>query len=385
MNAVSYDQWMDHCLELAKRGAGSVSPNPMVGCVLLGPDGDVLGEGWHQNFGGPHAEVHAVREAEEKYGSESLRSATLVVNLEPCSYHGKTPPCSELIMEKGIPRVVVGAIDPNPRVAGDGIRRLREAGIDLTVGVREAACLRLNEAFIHHARTGRPLVIAKIAQTLDGCVATRTGDSRWASGEASRKRVHEWRAQYDAVLIGSGTASADDPALTVRAVEGPQPWRVVIDTAGRLPEGLTLWQDEFADRTIAVIGTGADPSYAGLVRKKGGRVIEAIASGRHLNLRDLFARLGAGADDEVPPMQSILVEPGPRLATALLRSDLIDLLHVFIAPKIVGDGGRSFEDLGVTQMNKAIGFAESSWEIIGRDILFNGYRNSTEDLRHRGE
>lgn len=385
MKAVSYDQWMDRCLELAKRGAGSVSPNPMVGCVIVGPDGDALGEGWHQKFGGPHAEVHAIRGVEEKHGPQALRLATLVVNLEPCSYHGKTPPCSELITERGIPRVVVGTIDPNPRVAGAGIAYLRKAGVEVTAGIREAACLRLNEAFIHHVRTGRPLVIAKIAQTLDGCVATSTGDSRWISGEASRKRVHAWRAQYDAVLIGTGTASADDPALTVRAVEGRQPWRVVIDTAGRLPEGLTLWQDEFVDRTIAVIGTGTDPSYAGLVRKKGGRIIEATATGRQLNLRDLFARLGEGADDEVPPMQSVLVEPGPRLATALLRADLIDRLHVFIAPKIAGDGARSFEDLGVTQMSKARVFAESSWEAVGDDILFTGYRNTIDDLRHTGD
>ncbi len=377
-----HETWMRRALVLAQRGAGSVSPNPLVGCVIVGSSGKVLGEGWHGAYGGPHAEVWAIRDAERKHGTEALRNCTLYVNLEPCSHHGKTPPCADLIMEKGIPRVVVGMEDPFPRVSGSGIERLRAHGVEVTVGVLEHEAKRLNEAFTHHISTGRPLVTLKIAQSLDGSVATASGDSRWVSGEAARTLVHRWRAEQDAVLVGSGTARADDPALTVRHVEGRQPIRVVLDREGMLPSTLKLFTDEQAGETIAVVGEGVSPDYAGALSERGGLVLPIPERNGHLDLDTLLDRLGAGLG-MYRPMQSLLVEAGPGLATALLRADpsagsgqaLVDRLALFIAPKLVG-GQRSVGDLSIKRMAEALTFAEHRWEPVGDDILFFGYRHS---------
>jgi len=258
----SDDFWMARCLDLARRGAGSVSPNPMVGSVIVAPDGNVVGEGWHAEWGGDHAERAAVIDAERRGLADHLLDSTLYVSLEPCNHHGRTPPCTELILDRRIPRVVVGTIDASPAVQGAGIARLSEAGVSVSVGVLEDKCRRLNEAFFVRARSGRPLVTLKIAQTIDGFTATETGDSRWISCEASRARVHQWRAEADAVLVGSGTARADDPALTVRHVEGRQPWRIVLDREGTLPGSLRVFSDGHVGSTVAVVGPGAAPEYA---------------------------------------------------------------------------------------------------------------------------
>ena len=365
------ERWMRRALDLAGRGAGHVSPNPMVGAVLVGPDGDVLGEGWHGEFGGPHAEVWAVIDAEKKHGAEALREATLVVTLEPCSHHGKTPPCADLIIEKQIPRVVVGMTDPFPRVDGSGIERLRAHGVEVTVGVLERECRRLNEAFVHHVRTGRPLVTLKIAQTLDGSVATASGDSQWISGEEARRLVHRWRAELDGVLVGSGTARADDPALTVRHVEGRQPVRVVLDRAGTLPADLRLFTDEHAAKTIAVVGEGTTPNYAEVFEQRGGTMLWVSERDGHLDLEALLQKLGAGVGAH-RPMQSLLVEAGPALATALFRYDLVDRFALFIAPKLVG-GRRGVDNLSVERMADARTFETHRWEAVGPDLLFFGY------------
>ena len=244
---MTIDAAMDRALALAARGAGAVSPNPLVGAVVLGPEGEVWGEGWHRAYGGPHAEVWAVRDAEERGLGDRLQEATLVVTLEPCSHHGKTPPCADLVVRKGIRHVAVAHADPFSEVAGRGIERMREAGVEVVVGVREREARRLNEAFLTHVRTGRPLVTLKTAATLDGRVATRTGDSRWVTSSESRQLVHRLRAEADAVLVGAGTAAADDPALTVRDVplqDGQrQPLRVVLDRAGDLRPDLQLFAD----------------------------------------------------------------------------------------------------------------------------------------------
>ena len=373
---------MQRCLALASRGAGAVSPNPMVGAVLVAPDGTVLGEGWHQAYGGPHAEVHALHDAEAQHGPEALRDATLYVNLEPCSHHGKTPPCADLIIEKRIPRVVVGMEDPFPAVGGRGIERLRTHGVEVETGVREADCLRLNEAFVHHVETGRPLVTLKIAQTLDGCIATRTGDSQWISGTAARTLVHRWRSELDGVLVGRGTAEADDPRLTVRHVDGRQPVRLVLDRTGALPPDRALFTDAHADHTIAVVGEGHGmPEYADALNEAGGhllRIPETEAS--HLNLTALLTRLGKDGGRGTTPMQSLLVEAGPGLATALFRQDLVDRFFCFVAPKLVGDGMPSLRSLGIEQMDDALTFAESAWEPVGDDLLFRGYRRAVRGM-----
>jgi len=369
---------MDRALALAARGAGAVSPNPMVGAVLLGPDGETWGEGWHRAYGGPHAEVWAVRDADARGFGDRLSEGTMVVTLEPCSHHGKTPPCADLIVARGIPRVVVAQQDPFPEVAGRGLGRMREAGVEVTVGVREREARRLNEAFLTHVRTGRPMVTLKAAATLDGRIATRTGDSRWVTSPEARARVHRLRAEADAVLIGAGTARADDPALTVRDVplaDGQgQPLRVVLDRTGALPAGLRLFTDGAAP-TLAVVAEGVAPSYAVALARSGGAVLAVPTEAGHLGLEALLDRLGAG--EGVPagirPVQSVMVEAGPGLATALLAGDLVDRVLWFVAPKVLGEGTPAVGDLGTLRMAEARGFAESTWETVGPDALLAGY------------
>lgn len=373
-NGNDHDRWMQRCLDLAARGGGRVSPNPMVGAVLVDDAGRMLGEGWHQQYGGPHAERHAVAEAERRVGSEALRKATLYLNLEPCNHHGKTPPCTDLILEKGIPRLVVGMVDPNPKVTGSGLARLRGQGLTVTTGVLEHGCRRFNEAFARHIATGRPLVTLKIAQTLDGHVATASGESRWISGEAARRLTHQWRAALDGVLVGSGTARQDDPALTVRDVEGRQPVRLVLDRAGTLPPHLKLFADAYASCTTAVVGETARPAYADALRAAGGRLLRLPETDGHLDLQALFQRLGRDGGRDGVPMQSLLVEAGPGLATALLRQDLADRVFLFLAPRLFGDGVRALTRLGVDHLADAFTFVDHVWEQVGEDLLFRGYR-----------
>ena len=371
-----HEPWMTRCLDLARTGAGTVSPNPMVGAVLVAPDASVLGEGAHRAHGGPHAEARALQAAEQRHGRDALRDATLYVNLEPCSHHGKTPPCTGLILEKGIPRVVVGTVDPFPQAQGRGIRQLRKQGVEVEVGVHEHACRRLNEAFFHHVDTGRPLVTLKTAQTLDGRIATRTGDSQWITGEAARTLVHEWRAKLDGVLVGRGTAASDDPRLTVRHVDGPQPLRLVLDRTGSLSPNRTLFTDAHANDTVAVVGNDRPrPDYADELTDRGGTILRIPETDDdHLDLDALLRRLGTDAGRDAEPLQSLLVEAGPGLATALFQHDLVDRFFCFVAPKVVGDGIPTLRDLGVTEMDDALTFAEQEWQTVGDDVLLRGYR-----------
>ncbi|PEN12280.1 riboflavin biosynthesis protein RibD [Longibacter salinarum] len=385
----AHEHWMQRCLDRARRGAGSVSPNPLVGAVIVGPDGSLLAEGWHETYGGPHAEANAVRAALDAHGADALRDATLYVNLEPCSHHGKTPPCTDLVLEAGIPRLVVGTIDPFPAVKGRGIRRLREHGVDVELGVLENECARLNEAFFHHVCTGRPLVTLKVAQTVDGRVATASGDSRWISGKSSRTLVHRWRSEVDGVLVGAGTAEADDPRLTVRHVKGRQPMRLVLDRHGRLPADLRLFTDDHVAQTIVVTATDTQLPYAGGFDERGGRVLRvAETETGHLNLRELLETLGQdgpargnGAIDGPRPVQSLLVEAGPGLATALFQQDLVDRYFCFIAPKVSGRGMPTTGDLGTKEMRDALTFDDVCWEAVGNDMLLRGYRRSVGSNR----
>ena len=366
-------------LALAARGAGAVSPNPLVGAVVAGPDGEVWGEGWHGRYGGPHAEVWAIRDAERRGFGDRLREATVAVTLEPCSHWGKTPPCAGLLADRGVARVVVAMEDPFPAVAGRGIAQLRAAGIEVTVGVRQPEAARLVEAFTTHLATGRPLVTLKTAATLDGQVATASGDSRWVSSPAARALVHRLRAEHDAVLVGAGTARADDPTLTVRDVPlGPgqtHPLRVVLDRAGSLSPSLGLLTDGAAP-TLAAVGPDAQPAYAdGLVAAGGGVWTLPLRDG-HLDLGVLLDRLGSG--DGLPggrrPVQSLLVEPGPGLATALWREDAVDRVVWVVAPKLVGTGTPALGHLGTPRLADATVFCDGRWETAGADAVFVGYR-----------
>jgi diaminohydroxyphosphoribosylaminopyrimidine deaminase/5-amino-6-(5-phosphoribosylamino)uracil reductase len=352
-------------LELAERGRGHVSPNPVVGAVVVSADGDVLGEGWHTALGAPHAE----REALDACGFADLRGATLYVSLEPCCHHGRTPPCTDAILEAGIRRVVVGSDDPTEKASGRGLGILRDEGVEVVVAEGELAARArlLNQAFRKHARTGRPWVLFKSAMTLDGKVATHTGDSKWISGEASRRLAHQWRSQVDAVCVGIGTALADDPQLTARhGGAGRQPKRIVFDSEARLPldsrlvrgirEGLEL---------IVVVSRAAPRGATDGLEAAGAELLVATGPNEPARVRSALAQLGNGG------ITAILLEGGPHLAGAFLDAGEIDDLRLFIAPVVVGGSSARdpLEGAGVERIAEATRALTLDAERSGEDIV----------------
>jgi diaminohydroxyphosphoribosylaminopyrimidine deaminase/5-amino-6-(5-phosphoribosylamino)uracil reductase len=353
------------CIRLARRGEGFVSPNPLVGAVLVRDD-KIVGRGYHKRFGGAHAEVNAVRDA----GGECA-GATLYVNLEPCCYFGKTPPCTDLILSKGIKRVVIGAIDPNPLVAGKGIRMLVEAGLDVVVGVLENECVDLNEFFFKLVSTGLPFVSLKIAQSLDGKIATETGDSKWITSEKSRVMVHKLRSQYDAVLVGAGTVKADNPDLTVRLVKGRNPYRVVLDNNLTLPLNSSVLTDDSIHQTIVFADRKVEQVKPRKIRELKSRGVSLVllngSRGGLLSLRGVLKKLGSMG------IGSVLVEGGSRVFSSFLKERLADKLLVFTAPKIIGDGIPWLNGFGVKSVKDALAFSRFRFENIENDVLFEGY------------
>ena len=321
-------------IELADRGRGRVSPNPLVGAVIV-HDGEVVGEGHHAMYGGPHAEVAAIAGTR----AEDLPGATLYVSLEPCCHHGKTPPCTEAIASAGITRVVVASDDPSEHAAGRGLGMLRDEGIEVELddGELAAQARLLNQPFRKHARTGRPYVVLKSAMSLDGKVATESGDSKWISGESSRERAHAWRAESDAVAVGIGTALADDPQLTARGEQAArQPRRIVFDSLGRLPVHSHLVRSAQEIALTVVVSRAAPRSATGGLISAGAEVIVATGENEPARVRSALAQLGAQG------VASILLEGGPRLAGAFLDAEEIDELRLFLAPIVLG--GRSARD-----------------------------------------
>jgi diaminohydroxyphosphoribosylaminopyrimidine deaminase/5-amino-6-(5-phosphoribosylamino)uracil reductase len=363
--------WMRKALQLAAKGKGAVSPNPLVGCVIVSADNELIGEGYHKKFGQAHAEVNAVKSVSSK---KLLKGATAYVTLEPCSHYGKTPPCADMLAKLPLKRVVVAMKDPNPKVNGNGIRILKNAGIDVTTGVLQEEAEKLNEFFIHHQTFGRPMVMLKIAQTVDGFLAAADGDSQWISGEKSRKLVHQWRSEYDAVLVGRTTAMADNPSLTVRHVKGRQPLRVVIDGPYELPRELNLFSDKHEEKTIVFTWNkeasknDADPMMKVMSQNYfRGEVIQVSKLDGHVNLKEVFLHLGERG------VTSVLVEGGQQLSSALLKQGLVDKFCVFIAPKLLGSGTRSVLSIGVNKMAEIYNLKEVEWSQCGDDMLLTGY------------
>lgn len=358
-------QYMQQALELARGGLGFVSPNPLVGCVLV-KDGAVVGRGYHQRFGGPHAEVHALHEA-----GPQARGAVLYVNLEPCSHMGKTPPCADAVIQAGISRVVVALRDPNPLVAGTGLARLAAAGIVVTVGVCEAAAYKLNEAFIKFITTRRPFVTLKSAITLDGKIATRTGASRWITGELARQEGHRLRHAADAILVGIGTVLQDDPQLTTRLPDqqGANPLRVIVDSTLRVPRQAQV-TDVTSDRCTLIVTTARAPvAYSEALRARGVEVVylPAYDDGR-VDLEALLRYLGERG------VASVLVEGGATLSATLLRRRLIDKVLLFVAPKIIGgDGVSVVGPCGVETMDQVINLRDVVSQRLGNDVLLEAY------------
>jgi diaminohydroxyphosphoribosylaminopyrimidine deaminase/5-amino-6-(5-phosphoribosylamino)uracil reductase len=319
---------MRRALELAARGLGTVEPNPMVGCVVVAEDGTLVGAGWHERFGGPHAEVNALAQA-----GEAARGATLYVTLEPCCHFGKTPPCSRAVIAAGVRRVVVGAQDPAPHVAGGGIAELRAAGVEVEVGRLGREAEELIAPFAKLQSRGLPFVHAKWAMTLDGKIAAHTGHSQWISNEASRRVVHELRGRMDAVMVGIGTALADDPQLTARPPGPRTACRVVVDSHARLPLTSRLVATARDVPVLLAVGPTAPDDRTAALAGLGVEVLRLPADGGGLDLQALLVELGRRR------MTNLLVEGGGRLLGALFDRQAIDEVHVFIAPKLVGGHG----------------------------------------------
>ena len=317
---------MQMALSLAAQGRGRTLPNPMVGAVVV-RDGRVVGRGWHASFGGPHAEVNALAEA-----GEDARGATLYVTLEPCNHTGKTPPCTQQIVAAEIQRVVVATPDPNPGVTGGGSAYLRAHGLDVQTGVCEAEAVDLNEVFNHYIQTQRPLVTLKCAATLDGRIATRSGDARWVTGEASRRYVHELRHEAAAIMVGIGTVGADDPSLTTRLAGGAgvDPARIILDTRLTIDPRAKVLQQVSAAPTIVVTGPDTAVDQREAVQSAGGRLLAAPLDKGRIDLAWLMDQLGQMG------MASLLIEGGGQVAGAALRAGIVDKLCLFYAPKLLG-------------------------------------------------
>jgi len=358
-------QYMQQALDLARGGLGLVSPNPLVGCVIV-KDGEMVGRGYHQRFGGPHAEVHALQEAGPR-----AHGAVLYVNLEPCSHTGKTPPCADAVIGAGVSRAVVALRDPNPLVAGRGLSRIAAAGIAVTVGVCEVEARKLNEAFCKYIGTRRPFVTLKSAITLDGKIATRTGASQWITGELARQEGHRLRHAADAILVGVGTVLQDNPQLTTRLPDrqGVNPLRVVVDSTLRLPLQAQV-TDVAADRRTLVATTARAPEVqCERLRTRGVEVVclPAYDDGR-VDLEALLRYLGEHG------IASVLVEGGATLSASLLRRRLVDKVLFFVAPKIIGSDGVSVVGTcGVETMEQVINLRDVVGQPLGQDVLLEAY------------
>ncbi len=359
---------MSRAIELAQQGRGHTSPNPIVGAVIV-RDGDVLGEGYHSAYGAPHAEVTAL---------ESCRQdpigATMYVTLEPCCHQGQTPPCTDAIVRGGIKKVVVASDDPSEKASGRGLGILRDEGIEVTTldGDTAKSARLLNQAFRKHSLTGRPYITYKAAMTLDGKVATQTGDSKWISGEESRARVHQWRAATDAICIGVGTALADNPMLTARTGEETrQPKRVVFDSEGRLPLESTLVRTAHETPLIVVISRACPRAASDGLRNAGAEIVTAQGGTEQDRVCDALGRLGEMG------IQSMLLEGGPHLAGAFLDAGEVDEMRIFIAP--IALGGRSSRPLFEGEGSESIASAQRAlWlsnQCVGDDVLIQARIN----------
>lgn len=336
------EKFMRRALLLARKGLGRVSPNPMVGAVIV-KKGQIIGEGWHSRFGGRHAEIEAL--ARVKAAPARVKGSTLHVTLEPCAHFGKTPPCVDKIIESGISRVVIGTKDPNPLVSGKSIRKLKARGIETCVGVLEEECRELNEKFFTFMRKARPYVTLKIAQTLDGRIGASSGDSRWISSLSSRRLAHRERGLHDAVMVGIGTVVQDDPKLTVRLARGRNPLRIVIDSKLRIPADSRILKDQAKAATLVACSRNHNRKKFEQLRAMG---IDVIIAGRDkVDLQELLSLLVKRN------ISSVLVEGGAGLYTSFLKEGLADRILAVIAPVITGKGIEAVGDLGTKRIRDA--------------------------------
>ena len=353
---------MELAIELAKKGEGKVNPNPMVGAVIV-KDGIVIGEGYHEKYGEGHAEVNAFKSLKE-----DPSGATMYVTLEPCSHYGKTPPCVDKIIQSKIKRVIIGMIDPNPLVSGNGVDKLKRAGIEVKVGVLEDKCKKLNEIFIKYILTKNPFVVLKTAMSLDGKIATRTGESKWITSEKSRLEVHNLRNKLSANGVGVNTVIKDNPELTCRIKNGNDPIRIIVDSTLKIPMDSKVLQNK-DDKTIIATTKRANINSMQELLKKNIQVIIIEEKNGQVDLSELIKKLGELGID------SILLEGGSTLNYSALEENIVDKVMVYIAPKIIGGessktsvGGR-----GIDKLNDAFKLKDITANIVDEDILVEGY------------
>lgn len=358
-------KYMERALELAQKGVGYTNPNPLVGAVIV-KDGKIIGEGYHEVYGGNHAEVNAFKNA-----TEDVKGATMYVTLEPCAHYGKTPPCVNAIVEKGIKKVVVSLGDPNPEVEGRGIKFLRDNGIEVVTGVLEKESRRINEIFLKYITTKLPFCILKTAMTLDGKIATRTGDSKWITNEESRKYVHKLRHRVAAIMVGIGTVLQDNPYLNTRleSIKGSDPIRVIVDTYAKIPIEANVLNSQSNARTIIASTELAPKEKFRKLEGKGAEIIVTPLKDGRVDLNHLIKSLGERKID------SVLIEGGSELNYSAVEAGIVDKVNAFIAPKFIGGGQTKtpIGGLGRTLMKDAILLKNISVHRFGNDIMIEGY------------
>ena len=356
------ERYMKAALRLAAKGRGCVSPNPMVGAIIV-RDGQIAGRGYHKKAGLLHAEINALEEA-----GEAAKGATLYVNLEPCNHHGKTLPCTDKIIEAGVSKVVIAIEDPNPLNSGEGSRRLKSAGIKVKTGILESEARQLNEVFIKFIKTGEPFVIAKIAMSLDGKIATRTGESKWITGIKARKYVQKLRSEADALLVGINTIIKDDPELKVRnGKDKEKPVRIVLDSQARIPLEARILSGK--PKTIIVTTKYATISKVNELKEAGAEVLIAGERGGKIDLKKLIKKLGELG------VTSLLLEGGGEVLSSALSARIVDKALFFIAPKIIGgrDAPTTVGGEGVKSINEAVPLKRIKVRRFGGDVLIEGY------------
>ena len=355
--------YMKRALELAELGRGKVAPNPMVGAVIV-KAGKIIGEGYHKKYGDNHAEVNAFENA-----TEDVSGATLYVTLEPCAHYGKTPPCAKRIVKEGIKKVVIGVLDPNPLVAGKGVNILKDAGIEVVVGVLEEECRKINEVFMKYIKTSRPFVLMKYAMSLDGKISTATGKSKWISCEKSRRDVHKLRNNLSAIMVGINTVIKDNPMLNCRIEGGNDPIRIIVDSNLRIPLDSKIVNTSNNISTIVATTHKADKDKIKLLEERNVEVIVAKEKDGRVDITSLIDKLGEKKID------SILLEGGSEINFSCLQEGIVDKVRIYIAPKILGGnnakgavGGR-----GVSEIIDSFNIENIDISTIGSDILVEGY------------
>ncbi|MDO5041190.1 MAG: bifunctional diaminohydroxyphosphoribosylaminopyrimidine deaminase/5-amino-6-(5-phosphoribosylamino)uracil reductase RibD [Peptoniphilus sp.] len=360
------DFYMKRAIELAKKGMGSTKANPLVGCVIVKND-EIIGEGYHERFGENHAEINAILNAKER--NNFLEGATLYVNLEPCSHFGKTPPCANRIVEEKIKRVVIGTLDPFDKVAGRGVEILEKNNISVSKGILEEECLSLNERFFTYVEKNRPYVVLKSAMTIDGKIATSTGESKWITSEHSRRFSHELRGKLDAIMVGINTVLSDDPTLNVRyGAYKNNPIRVIVDSKLKIPEKANVLREDLGSISIIATTKMHDrENYKILKNKKNVEILICEDKDGQVNLEDAMQKL------KKFDISSILLEGGATLNASMLKENLVDKFYFFIAPMIIGSTGLSaIGDLKLAKLSDAIKIRDIKTEIISGDILVTG-------------